>query len=82
MFWIVLHLPLHLVDQRMHSKKTYHNHTQFQVLYCESTSYYKNLQQTLIEIQSFATSHYATDMQLVVVCNYFDHVYNYKFGII
>ncbi len=31
---------------------------------------------------SFATSHYATGMQLVDVCNYFDHVCNYKFGIV
>jgi len=30
----------------------------------------------------FATSHYATSMQLVVVCNYLGHVYNYKFGIV
>jgi hypothetical protein len=38
--------------------------------------------QTLLEILSFATSHYATGMQLVVVCNYFGHVCNYKFGIV
>jgi hypothetical protein len=31
---------------------------------------------------SFATSHYATGMQLVVVYNYFGHVCNYKFGIV
>jgi hypothetical protein len=37
---------------------------------------------SLLEILSFATSHYAIDMQLVVICNYFDHVYNYKFGIV
>jgi hypothetical protein len=37
---------------------------------------------TLLEILSFATSHYATSMQLVVVCNYFGHVYNYKFSIV
>jgi hypothetical protein len=36
----------------------------------------------LLEIPSFATSHYATSMQLVVVCNYLDHVCNYKFGIV
>ncbi len=30
---------------------------------------------TLLEILSFATSHYATGMQLIVVCNY-------KFGIV
>jgi hypothetical protein len=29
-----------------------------------------------------ATSHYATNMQLVVVCNYLGHVCNYKFGIV
>jgi len=37
---------------------------------------------TLLEILSFATSHYATSMQLVVVCNYLGHVWNYKFGIV
>jgi hypothetical protein len=37
---------------------------------------------TLLEILSFATSHYATGMQLIVVCNYLGHVYNYKFGIV
>jgi hypothetical protein len=36
----------------------------------------------LLEILSVATNHYATGMQLVVVCNYFGHVYNYKFGIV
>jgi hypothetical protein len=35
----------------------------------------------LLEISSFATSHYVTGMQLVVVCNYIGHVCNYKFGI-
>jgi histone deacetylase 1/2 len=38
--------------------------------------------QSLLEILSFATSHYATDMQLIVVCNYLGHVCNYKFGIV
>jgi hypothetical protein len=37
---------------------------------------------TLLEILSFATSHYATGMQLVIVCNYFGHVCNYKFDIV
>jgi hypothetical protein len=37
---------------------------------------------TLLEILSLATSHYAIGMQLVVVCNYLGHVYNYKFGIV
>jgi hypothetical protein len=37
---------------------------------------------TLLKILLFATSHYATGMQLVVVCNYLDHVCNYKFGIV
>jgi len=37
---------------------------------------------SLLEILSFATSHYATDMQLVVVCKYLDHVCNYKFDIV
>jgi hypothetical protein len=37
---------------------------------------------SLLEILSFATSHYATGMQLVVVCNYLGHVCNYKFGIV
>ncbi len=37
---------------------------------------------TLLEIMLFATSHYATGMQLVVVSNYFGHVCNYKFGIV
>jgi hypothetical protein len=36
----------------------------------------------LLEILSFATSHYATGMQLIVVCNYLGHVCNYKFGIV
>jgi hypothetical protein len=31
---------------------------------------------------SFATNHYVTDMQLVFVCNYLDHVCNNKFGIV
>ncbi len=39
-------------------------------------------QLTLLEILSFATSHYATGMQLVVVCNYLGHVCNCKFGIV
>jgi hypothetical protein len=38
--------------------------------------------QTLLEILSFATSHYATSMQLIVICNYLGHVCNYKFGIV
>jgi hypothetical protein len=37
---------------------------------------------TLLEILSFATSHHAIGMQLVVVCNYLGHVCNYKFGIV
>jgi hypothetical protein len=37
---------------------------------------------TLVEILLFSTSHYATDMQLVVICNYLGHVYDYKFDII
>ncbi len=37
---------------------------------------------TLLEILSFATNHYATGMQLVIIYNYFDHVCNYKFGIV
>ncbi len=37
---------------------------------------------SLLEIVSFATSHYATSMQLVVVCNYLGHIYNYKFSIV
>jgi hypothetical protein len=40
------------------------------------------LQATLLEILSFATSHYVTGMQLVVVYNYLGHVCNYKFGIV
>jgi hypothetical protein len=31
---------------------------------------FKSKKLTLLEIMSFATSHYATDMQLVVICNY------------
>jgi len=38
--------------------------------------------QPLLKILSFATSHYATNMQLVIVCNYFGHVCNDKFGIV
>jgi hypothetical protein len=30
----------------------------------------------------FVISHYATGMQLDVICNYCDHVYNYKFNIL
>jgi hypothetical protein len=37
---------------------------------------------SLLEILSFATSHYAIGMQLIIVCNYFGHIYNYKFGIV
>jgi len=37
---------------------------------------------TLLEILSFATSHYAAGMQLIVVCNYRGHICNYKFGIV
>jgi hypothetical protein len=36
----------------------------------------------LLEILSFATNHYATSMPLVVICNYLNHVCNYKFGIV
>jgi hypothetical protein len=36
----------------------------------------------LLEILSFATNHYATGMQLVIICNYLGHVCNYKFGIV
>jgi hypothetical protein len=39
-------------------------------------------QETLLEILSFATNHYATGMQLIVICNYLGHVCNYKFGIV
>jgi hypothetical protein len=37
---------------------------------------------SLLGILSFATSHYATGMQLIVVCNYLGHSCNYKFGIV
>jgi hypothetical protein len=37
---------------------------------------------SLLEILLFATSHYATNMQLVVVCNYLGDVCDYKFGIV
>jgi hypothetical protein len=37
---------------------------------------------SLVEILLFATNHYATSVQLVVVYNYLGHVCNYKFGII
>ncbi len=37
---------------------------------------------TLLKILSFTTSHYATGMQLLVVCNYLGHVCNYKFSIV
>jgi hypothetical protein len=50
---------------------------------CERTSNWSTKNHyTLLKMMSFATSHYATGMQLVVVCNYFGHVYNYKFGIV
>ncbi len=38
--------------------------------------------ETILKILSFATSRYATGMQLVIVCNYFGRVCNYKFGIV
>jgi len=37
---------------------------------------------SLLEILSFATSHYVTGMQLVVICKYLGDVCNYKFGIV
>jgi predicted GIY-YIG superfamily endonuclease len=37
---------------------------------------------SLLEILSFATSHYATGMQMVVVCNYLSHICNYNFSIV
>ncbi len=37
---------------------------------------------SLLEILSFATSHYVTGMQLLVICNYLGHVCNYKFSIV
>ncbi len=42
----------------------------------------KNMIETLLEIQSFATNHHVTGMQLVVICNYLGVVCNYKFGIV
>jgi len=42
----------------------------------------KNDLESLLKILSFATSHYATSMLLVVICNYLGHVCNYKFGIV
>jgi hypothetical protein len=36
----------------------------------------------LLEIMSFVTSHYATGMQLIIICNYLGDVCNYKFGIV
>jgi len=44
--------------------------------------YIKNSNPDTIEILSFATSHYATSMQLIVICNYLGDVCNYKFGIV
>ncbi len=41
-----------------------------------------HLKSPQLEILSFATNHYATGMQLVIVCNYIGHVSNYKFGIV
>jgi hypothetical protein len=38
--------------------------------------------QALLEILFFATNQYATCMQLVIVCDYFGHVCNYKFHIV
>jgi hypothetical protein len=43
---------------------------------------YYSLCLALLEILSFATSHYATGMQLVIVCNYLSHVCNYEFHIV
>jgi hypothetical protein len=42
----------------------------------------KFFESSLLESMSFATTHYATNMQLVVVYNYFGHVCTYKFGIV
>jgi len=36
----------------------------------------------LLEILSFTTNHYAIGMQLAIIYNYFNHVCNYKFGIV
>jgi hypothetical protein len=36
----------------------------------------------LLNFLFFATSHYVTGMQLVVICNYLGDVCNYKFGIV
>jgi hypothetical protein len=36
----------------------------------------------LLKILSFTTNCYVIGLQLVVVCNYLDHVCNYKFGIV
>jgi len=43
---------------------------------------YRCFNPSLLEILSFATNHYATSMQLIVVCNYLGHICNYKFGIV
>jgi len=44
----------------------------------------QDLSFTLVKILSFATNHSAIKCGsiITVVCNYFDHVYNYKFGIV
>jgi hypothetical protein len=58
------------------------------VNYCDVLTWsYKDLKGipkeiSILEILSFTTNHYATCMQLVVVCNYLGHVCNYKFGIV
>jgi hypothetical protein len=43
---------------------------------------FQRCKMTLLEFLSFATSHYAIGMQLIVVCNYLGHICNYKFGIV
>jgi len=42
----------------------------------------QDLSFTLVNFLSFAANHYAIGMQLTVICNYFDHVCNYNFGIV
>jgi len=59
--------------------------SKFEKNYLSSTCnlvYLMHVSLSLLEILSFTTSDYATGMQLVVVCNYFDHVCNYKFDIV
>jgi hypothetical protein len=59
-----------------------HNHVETTFMVVKTFGATIILLDALLEILSFATSHYAIGMQLIVVYNYLGHVCNYKFGIV